>query len=232
MSENLDNKTSLTNRDIYKFVRGFEDKYGGGTLPTLEEYLRSLFRGIDKRMIMKRVSQFLSVLLLIAVSACQSSTGDLKSAYTARNVAFNSGTQVYTFSYPATWSVEEQDEMTVLVSQRALLDDLPREFGAGQVLVLVRIAHTHATPASIISDYVAQHHDQFTFSDPILYDINGRSAVRVVGIRVAPEEQSLTVAVDLAEDVRGVVGARLAKGELRVWQQTVLDIANSLHLAP
>jgi hypothetical protein len=54
----------------------------------------------------------------------------------------------------------------------------------------------------------------------------------VEGKRTEPEEQSLTIAVDLAEGVRGVVGARLAKDELGIWQQTILDIANSLQLAP
>lgn len=181
---------------------------------------------------MKHLSQFLKLILLAALSACQITNPEAKSTYTAHPSALNSRDQAYTFSYPASWLVTEDADRLVIVSQPALQDALPDAFGAGQVLVLIRIAQNDDLPALIIANYVAQHRDQFTFADAIAYQLNGRSAVRVEGTRIATEEQSLTVVVDLAEGIRGVVGARLAQGELSVWQETVLAIADSLQLSP
>jgi hypothetical protein len=180
---------------------------------------------------MKRLSHFFKLLLLVALSACQMTSPEAKSTYTAHTAAVSSyDEQVYTFDYPASWLVTEGDEVSVIVSQPALQDRPPKTFGAGQVLVLIRILQYDDPPASILADYVAQHRDGFTFADAIGYQLNGRSAVRVEGTRIATEEQSLTVAVDLGEGIRAIVGARLAPGELSVWQETILAIASSLQL--
>lgn len=170
-----------------------------------------------------RLLPVLPVLLLIvhALSACTPSD-----EWTSHAVD-DKGFPPYTFEYPASWAVEEGNNFTSLVSQKKLLNDAPEKLEAGQVMVGLSL-NINMPPEEMVQYRIDSLAGFITFGEIESTELNGRPAAIAISIQPASEDQTLLIAVDLGQNNRAMLSARIAAGELESWRETLYRLVNSI----
>jgi hypothetical protein len=72
--------------------------------------------------------------------------------------------------------------------------------------------------------------DVFRFNDVVSFELNGRPAAHIEGSQLETNDQAFFIAVDMGENMRGLLVFYMAEGELEIWRKTLLQMAKSLRI--
>ena len=170
-----------------------------------------------------KITRLLPVLLLFvhAVSACT------PRAEWAQHAVHDMGFPPYTFEYPANWQLEEGNNFSSLVSQKKLLDDVPKTLEPGQVIVGLTL-NINMPPEEMVQYRIDSLTGFIHFEEIESTTLNGRPAAIAMGVQPESGDQILLIAVDLGQNNRALLSARTAAGDLETWRDTLYHIVNSI----
>lgn len=165
----------------------------------------------------------LPVLLILSLSAC--APGDEWTSHAVNDAGF----PPYTFEYPASWTLEEGNNFTSLVSHKKLLNDenVPKKLEPGQIIVGLTL-NINMPPEEMVQYRIDSLTGFIDFGEIESTELNGRPAALASGVQPASEDQTLLIAVDLGQNNRALLSARMAAGELETWRETLYRLVNSI----
>ena len=98
---------------------------------------------------------------------------------------------------------------------------------AAQVIVGLTL-NINMSPEEMVQYRIDSLQSFITFEDIVSAEFNGRPAATAVGVNPATQDQTFLVAVDLGDNDRALLSARLAAGELDIWRETLYYIISSI----
>ena len=137
----------------------------------------------------------------------------------------------YSFEYPSDWSIETGNNHISLVSNKKLRKDVPEKYKPGQITVGLSMNIT-MPPEEMMNTYADSLLSIIRFNDVVSIELNGHPAVYKEGTHLESNDQVFILAVDLGENMRGLMTARMAEGELEMQRDVLLTIAKSWHINP
>jgi hypothetical protein len=170
-------------------------------------------------------------LVLFFLSACGAQTApEAWTTYHADNdTLVNPNFLSYAFEYPSYWEIEEGVNQIGFVSERKLSTDVPDKLEPGQIIVVLNI-NKDMPPAEMVETSTAQLESMVQFEEPLSVRLNGREAVYQNGVHREARDEVFTLAVDIGNDQRGLLSARMAEGEFAKWEEVLFKMAGSLHI--
>lgn len=166
----------------------------------------------------------LSVLIL---SAC--GPQNEWSSYTYKDFPENSIILPFSFEYPTSWVLEQGNGRIAFASEQKILGNAPKEMKAGQILGSLTTT-INMSPQEMVDFYESTHVGVIDFNEIITLEINQRPAAYKEGTEVGAGGQIFIIAVDLGQNQRGLLLAKMAANELDTWRDTLLKIAESLRV--
>jgi hypothetical protein len=184
--------------------------------------LKAFMRNIHHLLI-----SFPAIFLLVA---CGTQTPpDAWTVYNAANdTLVNQNFPSYSFEYPSYWELEEDANNITFASEAKLLQDPPEKLEAGQIILGLSI-NQNMPPEEMVVQYTATLESLMQFEEPVAVRLNGREAVYQKGVE--REGGTLFVlAIDMGEETRGLLTARIAPGEFEKWEEILFKMAGSLKI--
>jgi hypothetical protein len=135
----------------------------------------------------------------------------------------------YSFEYPSSWTMDEGNNYIGFVSDSDLLKDVPSKLKPGQIIVGLSM-NINMSPEEMVLTRTDGLHGFIDFSDPVFLTLDGRPAVYQEGVNFETKDETLVIAVDLGQNMRGLLEARMAEGELEVWRETLMKMVRSLKI--
>ena len=168
---------------------------------------------------------FVQLLIFVLLQACQPEES-------WNTLTFSASTQnpdllSYSLQYPSSWVGRSDKEHVILASEEALLRQVPRQLESGQIVVELSV-DTHLLPEDMVQAYAARLQGQANFSDTVAFELNKRPAARKLGAFAESGDEVLVMAVDMGENMCALIAARVAKGELKKWDDILFKVAESL----
>lgn len=181
---------------------------------------------------MKRGLLFMDLLFtLLLLSACGAQPAD--DAWTVYQAAsetlVNPQFPRYSFEYPSYWEVEEAANHITFASEAKLLQEPPDKLQPGQVIAGLSI-NRDMPPEEMVETYTSGLGSLFQFEGPVSVRLNGRQAVYQQGSNPETGDLTFALAVDLGEEMRGLLTARMAAGEFEKWEEVLFKMAGSLQV--
>lgn len=141
----------------------------------------------------------------------------------------DAGFPPYTFEYPANWELQAGNNFHTLVSHKDLLnaETLPDQLEPGQILVGLTL-NIEKTPKELLQYRIDSLTGFITFEEITAFELDERPAASVVGSQPDNQDQIFILAVDLGQNNRALLSARIAAGELETWRETLYHIVNSI----
>jgi hypothetical protein len=187
----------------------------------------------DKIYLTMKLTSFLRSLLLIALllTACGAQTpGEAWTVYrAASNTLVNPNFAPYSFEYPSHWEVEETANSITFASEAGLLQEPPEKLEPGQILAGLSI-NLNMPPEEMVETYTSSLGSLIQFEEPVSVRLNGRQAVYRQGVNPETGDLIFALAVDMGEETRGLLTARMAEGELEKWEEVLFKLAGSLQV--
>ena len=137
----------------------------------------------------------------------------------------------YSFEYPANWTIEEGNNQISLVSHAKLLKDVPDKLEPGQIIVGLSM-NINMLTEEMVNARADGLNSIIRFDDSVSVELDGRPSVYKQGSHTESKDQIFILAVDLGQNMRGLLTARTAEGELEKWREVMLRMARSLQIAP
>ena len=181
---------------------------------------------------MKRSLLIALLFSLFLFSACaQINAQNPGAAWTTYEAASNSlvnpGFPSYTFEYPSYWKLEEAPNQIRFASDSRLLKNPPEAMKSGEVLVGLSI-NSGMELEEMVTGYTSTLEEIFKFEEPAAIRLNGRPAVYQEGMHRETGDASVTIAVDMGQETRGLFTARMPAQELEKWEEILFKMAASL----
>lgn len=141
----------------------------------------------------------------------------------------DAGFPPYTFEYPSSWRLEAGNNFSSLVSHKKLLneEDIPKKLEPGQIIVGLTL-NINMPPEEMVQYRIDSLTGFITFEEVTAFELNGRPAASAVGVQPESQDQTFLLAVDLGQNNRALLSARIAAGELETWRETLYHIVNSI----
>lgn len=141
----------------------------------------------------------------------------------------DAGFPPYTFEYPATWELEAGNNFSTLVSHKDLLnaENLPDQLEPGQIMVGLTL-NVQKTPEELLQYRIDSLTGFINFDEITSFELDGHPAASAVGSQPENQDQIFLLAVDLGQNNRALLSARIAAGELETWRETLYHIVNSI----
>lgn len=179
---------------------------------------------------MKRRFQFITVLfILLMLSACGAPRDAWTTYHAANDTLVNPNFPSYSFDYPSYWKMDEGVNHIALVSQAKLFKDVPDTLEPGQIIVGLSL-NISMPPAEMV-EVATEHLESFiTFEEPVAIRLNGREAVYKKGIEQERTGLLFVLAIDMGENTRGLMNARMAVDDFEKWEEVLFKMAESLQL--
>jgi hypothetical protein len=179
---------------------------------------------------MKRLGLlFIQFLIVLVLQACRGQEN--WNTLTIHGSSLNPDVLAYSFQYPSTWVGRSDKYQVTLASEESLLMNVPEQLDAGQIIVNLSV-NTDALPEDMLEMYVSTLQSSVAFEDSVPYELNDRPAAYKEGAYAESGDQIFIIAVDIGENMRGLLTSRTAEGELRDWRKTLLKIAESWRANP
>jgi hypothetical protein len=147
----------------------------------------------------------------------------------ANDTLVNPNFPSYSFEYPAYWEIQEGTNHISFASEARLLTDPPEAMKAGQILVGLSL-HAGMAAEEMVTGYTSTLEDLFQFEEPSAMRLNGSPAVYQRGMHRETSDASVTIAVDMGQDTRGLLTARMPGQELEKWEEILFKMAASLQV--
>jgi hypothetical protein len=136
----------------------------------------------------------------------------------------------YSFEYPSDWAfLDEGSNHIALASDKKLFKDVPDKLKPGQIIVKLSMNIT-MPPDEMVEIRADGMRDVFRFNDVVSFELNGRSAAYIEGSELEMNDQAFFIAVDIGENMRGLLVSYMADGELETWRETLMRMAKSLRI--
>ena len=168
-------------------------------------------------------------LILSVCGACRPQND--RTTYTVNEVSLNSNFLPYSFEYPSDWVIEEGVNHITFTSDAKLLTDVPDKLEPGQIIAGLSM-NINMPPEETVDVYASTHQSVVEFSETISYEVNGRPAAYKEGTETESGDQLFLIAVDMGNNMRGFLTAKMAEGELVTWRDTLMKMAESLRVNP
>ena len=179
---------------------------------------------------MKYIRQILSLFLVsLWIVACTPKNELNTLSVAVSEAEAKAGFRPYSFEYPPDWVVEEGNNVIILASEAKLLKDVPDKLSSRQ-LIMVMSMNINSPPGDMVDYFVSSHLDLLQFNETIAYEVNGRPAAYREGSFPGTGDEALVIAVDMGDNMRGLLVTSLAQGALALWKDTLLGIAESLRV--
>lgn len=137
----------------------------------------------------------------------------------------------YSFEYPANWAIEEGNNQISLVSHAKLLKDVPDKLEPGQIIVGLSM-NINMLPEEMVNTRADSLNSIIRFDDSVSVELDGRPSVYKEGRHMESKDQIYILAVDMGQNMRGLLEGRMAEGELEKWREVLMRMAGSLQIAP
>jgi hypothetical protein len=169
----------------------------------------------------------LRLLLLIGLYACQPQQ-DWNTLTIARSTQ-NPDLLSYSLQFPSDWVGRSDQDHVILTSEEKLLTQVPRQLEAGQIVAEIS-ADLHLRPEEMVDAYASRLQGQVDFTDTVSFEVNKQPAARKLGAFAESGDEVLVIAVDMGENMRGLLAARMAEGEMNKWDDILFKVAESLRV--
>jgi len=173
--------------------------------------------------------RYLPVLLSIIflLSAC--GPRNEWSSHTYTDVPQDFGFLPFSFDYPSNWVLEEGNGRIAFASEHNILANAPETMEPGQILGSLT-TNINMPPEEMVDYYASTHEGVILFKETVILELNGRPAAYKEGTETEKGGQIFLIAVDMGQNQRGLLVAKLAAGELDAWKDTLMKIAESLRV--
>lgn len=168
---------------------------------------------------------FISIIFLLSACGPKSEW----SSYTYTDIPEDSGFLPFSFEYPTSWVLEEGNGRIAFASETKILGNAPENMQAGQILGSLT-TNINMPPEEMVDYYASTHEGVILFKETIPLELNGRPAAYREGTEVEGDSQIFIIAVDLGQNQRGLLVAKMAAEELDTWRDTLMKIAESLRV--
>ena len=136
----------------------------------------------------------------------------------------------YSFEYPSDWAmIDTGSNHIALTSDKKLFKGVLDKLKPGQIIVKLS-ANTTMPPEEMIGWRADGMRDVFRFNDVVSFELNGRPAAYIEGVQLETNDQAFFIAVDMGENMRGMLVSYMAEGELEIWRETLMRMAKSLRI--
>lgn len=150
-------------------------------------------------------------------------------SYTYEEVPLEAGFLPFSFDYPTYWVLEEGNGRIAFASESKILGNAPKEMKPDQILGSLT-TNINMPPQEMVDFYESTHVGVIEFKETILLELNQRPAAYKEGIEVEEGGQIFIIVVDMGQNQRGLLLAKMAAGELDTWRETLMKIAESLRV--
>lgn len=184
---------------------------------------------------MKRTSLLLTLFVaLFLLSSCGSraevnAQNEWKVYHAAKDSPVNPNFSAYSLEYPSAWKLDEAANHITFASEANLLKDVPEKLKSGQVIAELSL-NVNMSPEEMVDTYATTLGNLVHFTDKLSFIVNGRPAAYREGTNPETGDQTFILAVDIGENTRGLLTARMAEGELDVAKETLMKMAQSLQM--
>jgi hypothetical protein len=168
---------------------------------------------------------FLSIIFLL--SAC--GPRNEWSSYTYTDVPQDFGFLPFSFQYPTSWVLEQGNGRVAFASEPNILANVPETMEPDQILGSLT-TNINMPPEEMVDYYASTHEGVILFKETVMLELNGRSAAYKEGTEVEKGGQIFLIAVDMGQNQRGLLVAKMAADELDTWRDTLMKIAESLRV--
>jgi hypothetical protein len=86
------------------------------------------------------------------------------------------------------------------------------------------------SPEEMVDFYASTHEEVILFKDIVILELNQRPAAYREGTEIQGGDEIFLMAVDMGENQRGLVVAKMAADQLDSWRDTLIKMAESLHV--
>ena len=145
------------------------------------------------------------------------------------NSLVNPSFPTYSFEYPSYWIIEEGPNSLTFASEAKLLQEPPETLRTGQIIVGLSI-NTDMPPAEMVESYTSTLGGTLKFGETNLVRLNGRPAAYQEGLSPETNDAAFVLAIEMDEELRGLLTARIAEGELEKWEEILFKMAESLKI--
>jgi hypothetical protein len=167
----------------------------------------------------------LSIIFLL--SACQPKNE--WSSYTYEDIPLEAGFLPFSFEYPTNWVLEEGIGRIAFASESKILGNAPKEMKPGQIMGSLT-TNINMSPQEMVDYYESTHVGVIEFKETVLLELNQRPAAYKEGTEVQEGGQIFIIAMDMGQNQRGLLLAKMGVNELDTWRDTLLKIAGSLQV--
>ena len=167
------------------------------------------------------IKRLIFICIMLLVSACTPRDE------WATHLASDSGFADYAFDYPAHWSLEDGNNFISLVYPKSIRGNAPDTLKAGQIMVSMSL-NINKSPEEMVTYRAETLTGLIEFNAVQSFDLEGRPAASMEGVNPETQDQTLLLALDMGQNTRALLSARVAPGELETWLETLLRIAGSL----
>ena len=179
---------------------------------------------------MKRCFLLITLFLISSLlSACGAPQDAWTTYHAASDTLVNPNFPSYSFEHPSYWKMEEKVNHIAFVSEAKLFKDVPDKLEPGQIIVGLSL-NKDMRPAEMVEVVTESLKSIIDFEEPVPVRLNGREAVYQKGAEQDMTGLLFVLAIDMGENTRGLLSARMAVDEFEKWEEVLFKMAESLQL--
>jgi hypothetical protein len=175
---------------------------------------------------MKTIRIHLILIAVLLLGACTP-----KNEWVTYSVDDDPAFPPYSFEYPSSWTMDAGNNYIGFVSKKNLLKDVPKKLKSGQIIVGLSM-NKNMAPEKMLLTRTNGLDDIIQFSEPVSITLDGYPAVYQEGVNYETNDESLFIAADVGQNMRILLSSRMAEGELELWRETLMRMAQSLQIKP
>jgi hypothetical protein len=151
------------------------------------------------------------------------------SSYTYSDFPQASSFLPFSFEYPTNWVLEQGNGRIAFASEPKILSNAPKNMESGQILGSLT-TNINTSPEEMVDFYASTHEEVILFKETVVLELNGRPAAYKEGMEAEEDGQIFIIAVDMGQNQRGLLVAKMAADELVTWKDTLMKIMESLRV--
>ena len=170
---------------------------------------------------------FIILSTLFLLSAC--APKNEWSSYTYTDIPTDFGFLPFSFEYPTNWVLKEGNGRVAFASEPKILGNAPENMEADQILGSLT-TNINMPPEEMVDYYASTHEGVILFKETVMLELNGRPAAYKEGTEIEKDGQIFIIAVDLGQNQRGLLVAKMSADQLDTWRDILMRIAESLRV--
>jgi hypothetical protein len=171
------------------------------------------------------------LLILLSILSLLSACGPKSewSAYTYKDFPQGSSFLPFSFEYPSSWVLDQGNGRIAFASEPKIMSDAPKTMKPEQILGSLT-TNINMSPEEMVNFYASTHEGVILFEETVSFELNQRPAAYKEGTEVGEGGCIFLIAVDMGQNQRGLLVAKMAADQLDTWRDTLMKIAESLRV--